>query len=313
MTGTDLRLAAEQYLGLRRAMGYELARHDHLIDQFLHYLQNRGSVRITVAAAVEWACLPAGTRPRWHAARLAVIRGFATYVHAHQPDAAEPIPASLLSARVDHAVPYLYSPEEITALVEAAYRLRPPVRGLTVATVIGLMAATGVRIGEALALDVDSLDVADSAITVCGKYNRQRRLPVDRSVTTALTGYVHTSRALVATGRSQASLFLTCRGTRPRQNNIQTAFRTLTTTCGIGPATGNDRRPRLHDLRHTMAVSTLIDAHRDDVDVDARIAALATYLGHVSPASSYWYLTASPELLDVVAGRIPTITEGALP
>src|SRR5213078_8582 len=116
--------------------------------------------RISIEHALAWACLPRGARPRWHTARLAAIRGFAAHVHADCAEAAELIPAGLLPSRVEHAVPYLYTPAQLTGLINRAHTLRPAVRGLTLATVIGLMAATGVRIGEALALDTTSLDAA---------------------------------------------------------------------------------------------------------------------------------------------------------
>jgi len=304
----DLRTGAQEYLAWRRAMGYRLSRHDGLIGQFLDYLAHQHESRISVEHALAWACLPRGARPRWHTARLAAIRGFAAHVHAHCAEAAELIPAGLLSGRVDHAVPYLYTPAQVTGLINQARTLRPVVRGLTLGTVIGLMATTGVRIGEALALDTTSLDAAAGTIAVSGKYGKKRRLPVHSSTTAALASYLRTSRDLVGSPHDQA-LFVTVNATRPRAGNVQRAFRALTRACRLPAGTGNNE-PRLHDLRHTFAVNTLIEAHRAGVDVDTRIAALATYLGHVSPTSTYWYLTASPELLDLVNDRIEAHRQG---
>ncbi len=306
----DLRASAGQYLAWRRAMGYRLDRHDGLIGQFLDYLELQQEPRITVEHALTWACLPSRARPRWHTARLAAIRGFAAHVHAHDTEAAELIPAGLLPSRVKRAVPYLYTPAQITSLSHRARTLKPAVRGLTLATVIGLMAATGMRIGEALALDTTSLDVAGTTLAVSGKYGKQRRIPVHPSTTAALASYVRTSRGLVGSPHDQA-LFVTVNATRPLAGNVQKAFRALTTACQLPPGTGHNE-PRLHDLRHAFAVNTLIDAHRAGVDVDTRIAALATYLGHVSPASTYWYLTASPELLDLVNDRVEAHREGRI-
>ncbi len=304
----DLRASAGEYLALRRAMGYQLSRHDGLIDQFLSYLEHQHVSRISVEHALAWACLPRGARPRWHTARLAAIRGFAAHVHAHCAQAAELVPAGLLPSRVDHAVPYLYTSAQLTGLTNQAHTLTPAVRGLTLATVIGLMAATGMRIGEALALDTTSLDTAGGTIAVTGKYGNKRRLPVASSTITALAGYLRASRRLVGSPHDQA-LFVTVNATRPRAGNVQQAFRALTRACRLPAGTGG-HEPRLHDLRHTFAVNTLLDAHRAGVDVDARIAALATYLGHVSPSSTYWYLTASPELLDLVNERIQAHRRG---
>ncbi len=305
---TDLRARARQYLALRRAMGYQLGSHDRLLGQFVDYLQDQHTSRISVDHAVAWACLPAGVRPRWHTARLTAIRGFAAHVHADCPQAAELIPAGLVPSRVDHAVPYLYTPAQIIELIDRARTLRPAVRGLTLATVIALMAATGVRIGEALALDTTSLDAAADTVIVAGKYGKTRRLPVHPSTTTALTSYLQASRALVGPPEDQA-LLVTVNATRPQSGNVRQAFRALTRACRL-PAGSGANEPRLHDLRHTFAVNTLIDAHREGVDVDARIATLATYLGHVSPASTYWYLTASPELLDLVNDRVEAHRQG---
>jgi site-specific recombinase XerD len=237
-------------------MGYQLERHDGLIGQFLDYLERRQEDRISVGHALAWACLPGGARPRWHTARLAAIRGFAAHVHAHHPEAAELIPAGLLPSRVDHAVPYLYTPAQLTSLINRARTLRPEVRGLTLATVIGLMAATGVRIGEALALDTASLDVAGATLAVSGKYGKQRRIPVHPSTAAALASYVRTSRSLIGSPHDQA-LFVTVNATRPLAGNVQKAFRTLTTACQLPAGTGRDE-PRLHDLRHTFAVNTQV-------------------------------------------------------
>jgi integrase len=305
---TDLHASAEEHVALRRAMGYQLHGHDRLIGQFVDYLEHQHTDTITVEDALAWACLPHGARGRWHAARLAAVRGFAAHVHARSPQTAELIPTGLLPVHIERAVPHLYTSEQINDLLDAARVLQPAVRGHTVATVISLMAATGLRIGEALALDTTSLDIAAATIMVTGKYGKKRRLPVHTSTVAGLIRYLQLSRGLVGSPPDQA-LFVTVNATRPQAGNLRAAFRTLTRACHLAPGPGGTL-PRLHDLRHTFAVNTLIDAHRGGLDVDARIAALATYLGHVSPASTYWYLTASPELLDLVNDRIEAIGEG---
>lgn len=306
----DVAASVEQYLGLRRAMGYRLKAYDRLLGGFVSYLQARDTQVITVEDALEWACLPQGTHPHWHAVRLAAVRGLAAHVYARDPHAAELIPAGLLPVHVARVVPHLYTAEQIGALLQAAQALQPAVRAHTTATVIALMAAVGLRIGEALGLDTTDLDIEASTITVTGKYAKKRRLPVHPSTMIALTNYLHVSRRLVGSPRDGA-LFVTLNATRPRANNVERAFRSLARACGLLPGPGV-RAVRLHDLRHTFAVNTLLDAHRGGVDVDARIAALATYLGHVSPVSTYWYLSASPELLDLVNDRLEAIGEGQL-
>src|SRR5699024_3940794 len=163
-----------------------------------------------------------------------------------------------------------------------AHRLRPRVRGLTVATIIALMAATGVRIGEALALDTTDLDAGREMLRITGKYGNVRRLPVHPSTISALSDYLRRSRRLVAAPADRAR-FVTLTATPPQAGNVARAFRTVASDCALPVGPGNSA-PRLHDLRHSFAVTTLVEAHRAGADVDARIAALATYLGHVSPA-----------------------------
>jgi integrase len=304
----DLRAGALAYLAWRRAMGYRLDRQAGQIGQFLDYLEARRAGTITVEDALAWACLPGSGRPGWHAARLTAIRGFAAYVHADRSADAELIPTGLIPSRVEHAVPFLYTAAQVTDLMRQAKALTPLIRGLTLATVIGLMASTGIRIGEALSLDTTNFDAGKAALTVTGKYQKVRRLPVHTSTVRALTNYLQVSRRLVGPPKDEA-LFLTLNATRPLASNVEKAFRVVTSSCGLRVEPGI-KPPRLHDLRHSLAVNTLIEAHRDGVDVDARIATLAGYLGHVSPSSTYWYLTASPELLDIVAERVETYRRG---
>jgi site-specific recombinase XerD len=175
-------------------------------------------------------------------------------VHAHHPEAGELIPAGLLPSRVDHAVPYLYTPAQLTNLINRARTLRPEVRGLTLATVIGLMAATGLRVGEALALDTTSLDATGAALSVSGKYGKQRRIPVHPSTAAALASYVRTSRCMVGSPHDQA-LFVTVNATRPLAGNVQKAFRALATACQLPPGSGRNR-PRLHDYADLRVMPT---------------------------------------------------------
>ena len=299
------------YLRLRRMLGATLGAHDRLIGNFLGWLAGTGQDTITTGAAVRWACLPTTAAPRWRANRLAVIRAFAAYVHAHDPDSAELIPANLIPSTVTHAVPYIYTRRQTCDLMDAAFRLDPPVRGLTLATVIGLLAATGLRIGEALALNLADVDLGGQVITVTGKYAKQRLVPIDPSAVAALRDYLRRSRDLVA-AQDLDTFFVTSAGTRPHPGNLQTAFRAVTKQLDL-PLRPGARGQRLHDFRHSFATTSLVDAYRDGVDVDAHIVVLATYLGHVSPASTYWYLTATPELLALAAQRVEAaLADGGL-
>jgi integrase len=177
-----------------------------------------------------------------------------------------------------------------------------------VSAVIGLIAAAGLRTSEALTLDCSDVNLVKNTIRVTGKYGKIRMLPVHQSTVDALASYLYHSRRQL-TGTPGLSFFVTADGTRPRADSIRKAFRRLCVQCHL-PMRPGDARPRLLDLRHSFATASLLQAYRDGVDIDAHVAALATYLGHVSPASTYWYLSSSPELFTLVAERLAAHQEG---
>jgi integrase len=251
---TDLRKAAADYLRLRRSVGYKLADHDWLIGHFLDRMAECDNLTITLGEALAFAQTPATTSRRWHARRLDVIRGFAAFVRAADPDAAELIPPGLIRARVSRRIPYLYSEEQIHALMSRAETLRPAMFGATMRTMIGLIAATGVRSGEAIGIDIDDLSADRHVMTVTGKYGRKRLLPLHSSTGTALNGYLR-FRSTVASTLRTGPLFLGCTGARLNKNTARAAFRQIADATGLPtqPGTGP---PRLHDLRHTFAVNT---------------------------------------------------------
>ena len=188
MTG-PLRQELADYLALRRALGYRLARPEKLLNQFLDYLTHHGASRITVATALDWARLPANGTSNWWAYRLSAVRGFATYLHALDPMHEVPAP-DLLPQRPRRASPYLYSDAEIAALIAAANTLSTPLRRTTFATLIGLLAVTGIRVGEAIALDRGDVDLAARRLTVrFGKFGKTRELALHPSTVDALRRY----------------------------------------------------------------------------------------------------------------------------
>lgn len=298
----DLRAAAGEYLQARRARGHALTAHGQLISSFLDGLAARRLTTITRVDVLAFAIAPAGATRIWHARRMAIIRGFAAYVHGRDPDAAEVIPDGLLPATYTRRVPYLYSPEQISDLMTTATVLLPPLMGVTMTAFIGLIAATGVRSGEAAAMDSDDLDPDQGLLTVTGKYRRQRVLPLHPTTVTALITYRQV-RAAMTPAPVAGPFFVGATGRRLNHVKARAAFRRVADACDL-PVVPRTGPPRLHDLRHTFAVNSLIDAHRQGVDIDARIAALATYLGHVNPLNTYWYLTASAALMALVSDRI---------
>lgn len=300
----ELHAASADYLRARRVRGYRLADQGWLIASFLDQLSARDTTTISIADALAFAQAKPGTGRRWQATRLRTIRAFAAYVHDLDPAAAELIPTGLITAKVTRRIPYLYSQAQLAELMSQAAALSPPLLAASVHTLIGLIAATGMRSGEAVALDVDDLSRDQGVVTVTGKYGKQRLVPLHPSTLEALTGYQQLRATLTGTP-STGPLLVGTRGGRLNVNTARAAFRTVADACDL-PTRPGCAPPRLHDLRHTFAVNTLIDAYRHGSDVDARIAALATYLGHVDPGNTYWYLSASPELMALARDRMTT-------
>ena len=297
----DLRTVAAEHLATRRARGYRLADHDWLIRSFIDGLERRGVATITVADALAFARLPETDR-RWHAYRLVVIRDFARYVHSIDPAAAELVPAGLIHSRVVRRHPYLYSDGQVEALLCAASALSPRAIAATMHTFIGLLSVSGMRSGEAIALDVGHLDIDQQVLTVTGKYDKKRVVPLHPSVVEELAKYLG--------GRgAQEPFFLGVKGGRLNANTARAIFRQLVNQCRLDPRPGCGT-PRLHDFRHRFGVNSLVDAQRSGSDIDARVAVLADYLGHVDAACTYWYLEASPELMAAVSERVAAFFSG---
>jgi integrase len=297
---TELRAAIGAHLAARRARGYRLDGHEQLLGAFLDSLEARGETRITVPAALAFATAPAGTARVWHAQRLAAVRSFAGYVHGLDPAAADPVPDGLIPARAVRRIPYLYSGEETARLMAAASALSPPMLAASMRTLIGLLASTGIRSGEARVLDACDLDTAGQVLTVTGKHGRTRLIALHSTTAGALADYLQIRARHVADGTS--ALLIGQAGRRLNFTMAREIFRSLAAGCDLAPQPGCGL-PRLHDFRHVFAVSTLLDAHRQGRDVDACIAVLATHLGHVAPSHTYWYLTVTPALTDAVSER----------
>jgi integrase/recombinase XerD len=294
--------ALRDYLSMRRALGFKLDRAAQLLGGFVAHAERVGAEHVTVELALAWATAPAGVDPSWHAARLSAVRGFARYLSALDPATQIP-PTDVLSHRSRRAVPYLYSEAEIAALLAAARGLRSPLRAATYATLIGLLAVTGMRVGEAIALDRDDVDLRHGLIVVRhSKFDKSRQLPLHPSTTRALSDYGTTRDRLCPAPRTPAWLISTT-GTRLIYNNVHKVFHQLTRQAGLRPRSPRCR-PRPHDLRHAFAVATLLDWYRDGGDVAARLPLLSTYLGHAHPGDTYWYLSAAPQLLAEAARRL---------
>ena len=298
-----LRPALKDYLTMRRALGYKLLRTEKLLADFIGFVEASASERVTIDLAIAWATLPAQGAMNWWAGRLTVVRRFATYLHSLDPTAEVP-PTDLLPLRSHRAVPYLYSDDDIVALMTATEEiLRSPLRVLTYRTLIALLAVTGMRFGEAIRLNRHDLDLEAGVLTVrLSKFGKSRELPLHISTRDALHGYLQ-QRDQLLQRPTAPSLFISTAGTRLLYCDVHWTFLRLVRHVGLQPRS-KASRPRLHDLRHSFAVRTLIDAYRADTDVAARLPLLSTYLGHVHPANTYWYLSAAPELLALAGKRL---------
>lgn len=301
MTGPQLRDGLSDYLRLRRALGYQLVRPEILLNQFLTNLDHSGTATITVEQALSWARQGNGD-PNWWAYRLSVVRGFATYLHTLDPTHEVPA-ADLLPRRVRRACPYLYSGDDVAALLAAAQSLGTPMRRATYATLIGLLAVTGMRVGEAIAIDRSEVDLEAGCLTVRNaKFGKSRELVVHPSAVVALRQYLQ-ERDHLAPAVATAALFVSTTGTRLIYRNVSMTFHQLVRVAGLRPGTALSR-PRLHDLRHSFVVRSMLEAYAAGQDGQTRLTLISTYLGHVQPASTYWYLSASPELMAVAGQRL---------
>jgi integrase/recombinase XerD len=301
-TSLSLRDALGDYLSLRRALGFQLASASRLLGQFVSYLEAHGMDTVTTEHALAWAALPAGASAHWQAIRLSVVRGFAAYLHGIDPSA-EVIPAGLFRAGVCRATPYLYSQAEIRALIEAAATLQPRLRAATYQSLIGLLAVSGIRIGEAIGLDDEDFDTGRALLVVRhGKFGKQRLVPLHPSAVRALARYAGLRRRAHPRPASPA-LFLSTAGTRLLHSNIGLTFTGLAQRAGITRRSASCR-PRIHDLRHSFAVNSLLGWYRDGADIPALMPRLSTYLGHIDPQHTFWYLSAAPELMALAGQRL---------
>jgi integrase/recombinase XerD len=298
---SDLRAAAAQYLQTRRALGYQLTQQGQLLADFVEYLQAAGAEHVSVDHAVAWARTPAGADPVWWNAKLCVVRGFARWLRCVDP-ATEVPPAGLFPARYHRPTPYIYRPGDIDALLAAAGRLNPPFRADTYQTLFALLVVSGMRVGEAVGLDRGDVDADQGLLTIRrGKNGKARQLGLHPSSVAALRGYCARRDAQFPTPAAP-SFFVSTRGTWLIVDNVCQVFPQLVREAGL--ARPGRRPPRLHDARHSFAVRIILGWYQEGADVDARLPLLSTWLGHTGPASTYWYLSTTPELLTLITERL---------
>jgi integrase len=292
---------------IRRRLGFELPQDDRLLEGFVAFLEQAGAQRITTELALAWARMPVHAHPHRWRQRLGVARGFARHLATIDP-ASEVPSTDLLPGHRPRIAPYIYTDEEIAALIAAARGLRPPLRAARHETLIGLLAVTGMRPGEALALDRQDVDLRHGTVHVrAGKQRKRREVPLHESTISALGKYARQRDAHFPMPSTPA-FFIGARGRRMARGEVNQTFTKLIREVGL-EGRGARARPRPHDLRHALAVRTLLDWTRAGEDIDRRMPLLSTYLGHVDPASTYWYLEAVPELLELISRRLEQLPE----
>jgi integrase/recombinase XerD len=300
----SLRKAVEDYLAMRRSLGFKLRDMGYCLHQFVSFMEQEGACVITVELALRWAQQPRGVLPAHWAARLSFVRTFARHWSATDPRTEIP-PTGLLPYHPKRATPYIYSDEEIRGILKAAWNL-PPSTGLrpsTYYTLFGLMAVTGMRISEVLRLDCDDVDLEEGLLTVrLTKFSKSRLIPLHPSTVEKLKAYL-SRRDLLHPRPSTTRLFLSSQGTPIADCMVRWTFVKLSRQIGLRKA-GDSFGPRLHDLRHRFAVTTLLHWYETGVDVEQRLPVLSTYLGHAHVTDTYWYLTAIPELLELTKDRL---------
>jgi integrase/recombinase XerD len=301
---SELRGHLDDYLRLRRALGFKLRFPGQVLPSLAGYLEAAGAATVTTELAVAWAGQPRGVQPIVWSHRLGAARGFARYLQTIDPATQIP-PAGIWPTTAPRRQPYIWADADIGRLLAAAQALRPPLRAATYQTLLGLIAATGMRLGEAIGLDRADADLDSGVLTIReAKSGRARLIPLHQTVTCALAGYT-TLRDQLSPRPAATRFFVSTAGTALCARLADHTFAQLTTALGLRtPAC----RPRIHDLRHTFAVRQLLQWHRAGDDVNAKLPVLSAYLGHVSPAGTYWYLTAVPELMELAAARL---TQGA--
>ena len=305
---TPLGAALADYLALRRSMGFKLERAGRLLAQFVAHCEAAGATSVTIEIAMAWASLPEGASRSWVAHRLSVVRGFARYLSLVDAQTRVP-PVDLLPGASRRATPYLYSVEEVRRLMDVAEGLASPLRRATMSTLVGLLWVTGMRIGEAIGLDRADVDLGQRVLFVRSSKSRDSRaVPVHESTATALSAYAATRDRLCSAAAGSSAFFVSVAGTRLLYCNFHLAFLGLVREAGLMRRSATCR-PRPHDLRHSFAVSTLAGWYEAGADVEARLPLLSTYLGHVHPANTYWYLSGSPELLGAAAARLEAYGE----
>jgi integrase len=304
MTSASWRELVEEYLALRRGLGFALETPAWALRDFGRYadqVEHRGP--LTLDLAVQWALASRSDDPAQAARRLATVRQFARHRAVVDP-ATEIPPPGLLGRPGRRKQPHIYSEEEVAALLRQAGLLSPRggLRPRTYVTFFSLLLSTGLRLSEACHLVPGDVDLAKGVLTVReSKFRKSRLVPLHASATDALARYA-AHRATCCKASRTGGFFRTERSPALTRAAVEKTFSRIRQRLGW-TAEGRARRPRIHDMRHTFAVRRLLRWYEDGADIDRKILALATYLGHAKVTDTYWYLSGVPELMAMAARR----------
>lgn len=294
----------EDYLELRHSLGFKLVTVGGLLRRFVLFAQSRKASYITTKLALDWAIKPADCQSAQRGNRLGMVRRFAQYVGSI--DRRTEVPAQeLLPYRFHRKAPYLYSDKEVCDLIAAIRQLPDPkdLRAVSNGMLFGLLAVTGMRVGEAIGLDRKDVNLRQGLLTIRQtKFNKSRLVPLHATTQKKLRSYERRRDQSCPRPKSP-SFFLSERGTRLTPSTVRHWFILASRKIGLRGQT--DRRgPRIHDLRHCFAIKTILNWYRHGVDVETHLPELTTYLGHGHVADTYWYISSTPELLKLATQRL---------
>jgi integrase/recombinase XerD len=308
----NLNVALTDYLSLRRSLGYKLTSDAKALKSFVGYLEQHGLDHITTVSALQWARQTNSKRPYRWSRRLCFVRGFACYLSAL--DRRTEIPSStLLQSKYHRPTPFMITAEHIDCLLQGALnrpRL-PTIVTKTLHCLYGLLSVTGLRISEALKLTCQDIDFDSGVLTINhSKFGKSRLVPLQASSVKMLRDYQHTRQSAIG-NRHVVHWFINQYGKPIGYDSVRYHFRKIFQVMGHQPQPGR-ANPRLHDLRHYFAVSTITRWYEDGADVHAKLPILSAYLGHVETRDTYWYISACPNLMLAAAQRLENNNQGGL-
>ena len=307
-----LKTQVERYIKLRRQLGYKLKTSEKILIKFASFSEEHGVSHIKNEIAVMFAKKnPNASSATWNRV-LGIIRQFAFFLSAIDKKTEIP-PLNLIVGTYHRSKPYIYTKEQINNLLKGCLKLgtRAIILKHTYYTLFGLIAVTGMRISEAISLKQRNVDFSDGIIFIKNtKFKKSRIIPLDKTTLSELEKYIY-YKSKYNQNSNSLNLFISSSGTELKYHNVKKAFIRASIYAGLRK-TIKGKGPRIHDIRHTFAVHTLTEWYKNGIDIEVNLPLLSTYLGHVNPANTYWYLSQSPDLLNQALIRLEKDMEGIL-